>query len=153
MGFSRQEYWSGLPFPSPGDLPSSGIKPASPARIPAFWFLVWMFPGEWGWSWGLLFPSDSFFYFLFRKSSESFFFISLRWFFSLLSLQKKEWIVFYFPTSSTSCTSLNLCNATGSPWFAHLFLNAGDLEAIWRRERFRKVQKEVWIFFGCFSFQ
>ena len=31
MGFSRQEYWSGLPFPSPGDLPSSGIKPGSPA--------------------------------------------------------------------------------------------------------------------------
>ena len=27
MGFSRQEYWSGLPFPSPGDLPDSGIKP------------------------------------------------------------------------------------------------------------------------------
>ena len=31
MGFSRQEYWSGLPFPSPGDLPDSGIKPGSPA--------------------------------------------------------------------------------------------------------------------------
>ena len=31
MGFSRQEYWSGLPFPSPGDLPSPGIKPRSPA--------------------------------------------------------------------------------------------------------------------------
>ena len=31
MGFSRQEYWSGLPFPSPGDLPNSGIKPRSPA--------------------------------------------------------------------------------------------------------------------------
>ena len=30
MGFSRQEYWSGLPFPSPGDLPDSGIKPGSP---------------------------------------------------------------------------------------------------------------------------
>ena len=30
MGFSRQEYWSGLPFPSPGDLPNPGIKPASP---------------------------------------------------------------------------------------------------------------------------
>ena len=30
MGFSRQEYWSGLPFPSPGDLPNSGIKPESP---------------------------------------------------------------------------------------------------------------------------
>ena len=31
MGFSRQEYWSGLPFPSPGDLPNAGIKPRSPA--------------------------------------------------------------------------------------------------------------------------
>ena len=30
MGFSRQEYWSGWPFPSPGDLPNSGIKPGSP---------------------------------------------------------------------------------------------------------------------------
>ena len=30
MGFSRQEYWSGLPFPSPGDLPHPGIKPRSP---------------------------------------------------------------------------------------------------------------------------
>ena len=31
MGSSRQEYWSGLPFPSPGDLPDPGIKSASPA--------------------------------------------------------------------------------------------------------------------------
>ena len=31
MGFSRQEYWSGLPFPSPGDLPDLGIEPGSPA--------------------------------------------------------------------------------------------------------------------------
>ena len=31
MGFSRQGYWSGLPFPSPGDLPDPGIKPRSPA--------------------------------------------------------------------------------------------------------------------------
>ena len=30
MGFSRQECWSGLPFPSPGDLPDPGIKPVSP---------------------------------------------------------------------------------------------------------------------------
>ena len=30
MGFSRQESWSGLPFPSPGDLPHPGIKPRSP---------------------------------------------------------------------------------------------------------------------------
>ena len=31
MGFSRQEYWSGLPFPSPGDLPDPGIETGSPA--------------------------------------------------------------------------------------------------------------------------
>ena len=31
MGFSRHEYWSGLPFPSPGDLPDPGIEPRSPA--------------------------------------------------------------------------------------------------------------------------
>ena len=30
VGFSRQEYWSGLPFPSPGDLPNPGIEPGSP---------------------------------------------------------------------------------------------------------------------------
>ena len=30
VGFSRQEYWSGLPFPSPGDLPNPGIEPRSP---------------------------------------------------------------------------------------------------------------------------
>ena len=32
MGFFRQEYWSGLPFPSPGDLPNPGIEPGSPDR-------------------------------------------------------------------------------------------------------------------------
>ena len=31
MEFARQEYWSGLPFPPPGDLPDPGIKPVSPA--------------------------------------------------------------------------------------------------------------------------
>ena len=31
VGFSSQEYWSGLPFPSPGDLPNPGIKPGSSA--------------------------------------------------------------------------------------------------------------------------
>ena len=31
LGFPRQEYWSGLPFTSPGDLPDSGIEPGSPA--------------------------------------------------------------------------------------------------------------------------
>ena len=36
MGFSRQEYWSGLPLHSPGDLPNPGIKPASPALAGRF---------------------------------------------------------------------------------------------------------------------
>ena len=31
LEFSRPEYWSGLPFPSPGDLPNTGIEPRSPA--------------------------------------------------------------------------------------------------------------------------
>jgi len=31
MEFSRQEYWSGFPFPSPGDVPNTGIEPRSPA--------------------------------------------------------------------------------------------------------------------------
>ena len=33
MGFSKQEYWSGLPFPSPVDLPDPGIKPMSPVSL------------------------------------------------------------------------------------------------------------------------
>ena len=36
MGFPRQEYWSGLPFPSPGDLPDPGVEPASPALAGRF---------------------------------------------------------------------------------------------------------------------
>ena len=31
MGFPKQEYWNGLPFPSPGDLPGQGVEPESPA--------------------------------------------------------------------------------------------------------------------------
>ena len=31
MGFPKQKYWSGLPLPSPGNLPNPGIKPTSPA--------------------------------------------------------------------------------------------------------------------------
>ena len=63
MGFSRQEYWSGLPFPSPGDLPNPGIKPGSPAlqanSVPAeppekptntgvgsLFLLQWIFPTQ-----------------------------------------------------------------------------------------------------------
>ena len=40
MGFDWQEYWSGLPFPPPGDLPSSGIKPTSPALAGGFFTTV-----------------------------------------------------------------------------------------------------------------
>ena len=36
MGFPRQEHWSGLPFPPPGNLPNPGIKPASPALAGGF---------------------------------------------------------------------------------------------------------------------
>ena len=36
MGFPRQEYWSGLPFPSPGDLPNPGTELASPALAGRF---------------------------------------------------------------------------------------------------------------------
>ena len=36
MGFLRQEYWSWLPFPSPGDLPDPGIEPMSPALAGGF---------------------------------------------------------------------------------------------------------------------
>ena len=50
IGFSRQEYWSGLPFPSPGDLPNPGIKLRSPAleadaltSEPPIWtYLKWL---------------------------------------------------------------------------------------------------------------
>ena len=38
MGFLRQEYWSGVPLPTPGDLPNPGIKPVSPALT--CWFLT-----------------------------------------------------------------------------------------------------------------
>ena len=53
MEFSRQEYWNGLPFPSPGDLPNSGIKPRSPAlhlpseppgEAPLLLLLSWLSP-------------------------------------------------------------------------------------------------------------
>ena len=40
MGFPRQEYWSGLPFPCPGDLPKPGIEPWSPT-LQADFFTIW----------------------------------------------------------------------------------------------------------------
>ena len=41
VGFSRQDYWSGLPWPPPGDLPEPGIKPVSPASLTSL-----VLPGE-----------------------------------------------------------------------------------------------------------
>ena len=50
MGFSRQEYWSGLTFPSPGDLPDSGIEPESPAltggSLPLYHYVIITFLHE-----------------------------------------------------------------------------------------------------------
>ena len=43
MEISRQEYWIGLPFPSPGDLPDPGIKPKLPALPPRFQSSVRLF--------------------------------------------------------------------------------------------------------------
>ena len=40
MGFPRQEYWSGLPFPSPGDLPYPGSQPESPVLTGGFFFFT-----------------------------------------------------------------------------------------------------------------
>ena len=37
MGFPRQEYWSGFPFPSPGNLPDPGMEPTSPALAGGFY--------------------------------------------------------------------------------------------------------------------
>jgi len=51
MGFSRQEYWSGLPFPSPGDPPNPGIKPTSPALASGFFTIE--LPGNNGY-WGTI---------------------------------------------------------------------------------------------------
>ena len=48
-GFSRQEYWSGLPFLSPGDLPDPGLEPEStksPALAGGFFYpMSWVLPG------------------------------------------------------------------------------------------------------------
>ena len=38
MEFSRQEYWHGLPFPTPGNLPDTAIEPASPALASGFFY-------------------------------------------------------------------------------------------------------------------
>ena len=49
MGFSREEYWSALPFPTPGDLPDPGIEPASPAWQADSWPLSHLGRPSWWW--------------------------------------------------------------------------------------------------------
>ena len=51
MGFPRQEYWSGMPFPSPGDLPNPGIGPGSPALQADVVFDPWLRKTLWRRSW------------------------------------------------------------------------------------------------------
>ena len=46
MGFSRQEYWSGLSFPSPGDFPNPGMERASPVLAGGFGFFITEPPGK-----------------------------------------------------------------------------------------------------------
>ena len=46
VGFSRQEYWSGLPFPPPGDLPDPGIEPTSPVSPALTGSLPLALPGK-----------------------------------------------------------------------------------------------------------
>ena len=46
MGFSRKEYWSGLPFSPPGDLPDPGTEPASPA-VQAGFFIAELLGKPW----------------------------------------------------------------------------------------------------------
>ena len=47
LGLSRQEYWSGLPVPPPGDLPDPGIEPTSPALTGRFSIsAIWKAPGQ-----------------------------------------------------------------------------------------------------------
>ena len=73
MGFPRQEYWSGLPFLPPGDLPDTGVKPMSPAL--AGRCFITEPPGKPpAWAGGLLFtdknqgiPTQLSFYFLFLR--------------------------------------------------------------------------------------
>ena len=54
IGFSRQEYWSGLPFPSTGDLPDSGIEPGSDSLPTELWgkpIQVYIFPVKYCYVW------------------------------------------------------------------------------------------------------
>ena len=53
MGFSRQEYWSGLPCPPPGDLPNAKTEPMSLISLALAGSATWEALEDWYWSWNL----------------------------------------------------------------------------------------------------
>ena len=105
MGFSRQEYWNGLPFPSPGDLPDSGTEPRSPTLQVGFFTIQ----GS---------PDDSLRY---LKIFGNFFFAMLCSMWDLGSPTRNQILC-------PLCWKLRVL-ATGLPWKS-LFLN---LETGWRK--------------------
>ena len=78
MGFSRQEFWSGLPFPSPGDLQDSGIEPGCRSNVAGKFFTMWTTREAPNREWTNTWPSE---YTEKRPGSESPWFKSQLWFF------------------------------------------------------------------------
>ena len=88
MGFSRQEYWSGLPFPPPGEFPNPGIELGSPTLQADFFFFFFFFTGRFFTVWATrealftggqinLFSKPSLPYFILHISFSFFFFFFL----------------------------------------------------------------------------
>ena len=100
MRFSRQEFWSGLPFPSPGDLPDPGIEPGSPA-LQAYSFTI-RAPSRKFWNWEVqvlqLCPSFS----------------RLCWLFSSVQSLSHVWL-FATPWTAAHQASLSITNSQSPP--------------------------------------
>ena len=88
MGFPRQEYWSGLPFPSPGDLPDPGAEPTSPALTGEFFTIN--LPGKVLVAHSFLFLCDPMDYSLPSFSVHG-----------ILQARILEWVAIYFSWSSS----------------------------------------------------
>ena len=86
MGFPRQEYWSGLPFPPPGDLSAPGTKPTSPALAVGF-FITWA-----TWEAHIRFVHTYIYIYIFFFQANFLYWLELNWFQSVekLSLKKKR---------------------------------------------------------------
>ena len=104
MGFSRQEYWSGLPFPSPGNLPNPGIEPGSPALQELF--TKWATKGN-------------------RWTSKS----AL-----LYKQAKKKKKVFSKEKSGTSVPSQEIIQAPTCHWLNSLYVQKGETQATVKKE-------------------